>query len=101
MKLRNSGLTAKRWPSLQAAACALGLCAILLAPGCARKTGSLQVGPDQPGLAVDGDEIRLNPELLGVEDSQGFSIDTYSDGSISVKLSGKSAPEPDPRGKAW
>ncbi|MBD5553462.1 MAG: hypothetical protein HDQ44_03900 [Desulfovibrio sp.] len=99
MKPRNAG--SKRWPGLPQAICALGLCAILLAPGCARKTGSLQVGPNQPGLAVDGDEIRLNPELLGVEAGQGFSIDTYSDGSIAVKLSGKPEPEADPRGKAW
>ena len=77
------------------------LCSCALTPACARKTGSLQVGADEPGLQVDGDTIRLNPEILGYESESGFTIDTYSNGEISIKMRGRPQERPQDSGEAW
>lgn len=77
------------------------LCSCALMPACARKTGSLQVGADEPGLEVDGDSIRLNPDILGYESESGFTIDTYSNGEISIKMRGRPRDQTQAGGEAW
>ncbi len=60
--------------------------ACLSLAACARKTGSIQVGSNQPAFQLNGEDIAVNPALLGFENMPEITFDTYSDGSISLDL---------------
>lgn len=74
---------------------------LILLPSCARKTGSIQIGNSEPAFQLNGDNLSLNPQILGVADMPAINLDAYSDGSIDMDI-GTRHKQPEPsKGKAW
>lgn len=63
--------------------------ALFAAFGCARKTGTVQIGPNQPAFQLNGDNLAINPQRLGLGESPELSFDTYSGGEVDLRLGGQ------------
>ena len=63
--------------------------AIIAAFGCARKTGTVQIGSNQPALQLKGDNLAINPQRLGLGQSPELTFDSYSDGEVDLRLGGQ------------